>query len=106
MLRFAVGEKNAQTIAYQGSMHSADEAQRLGLVDQVFSEDTLAQTAHEMARDLASRGLSAFCSTKGLLCKPAVQEMIAREQNSIQEFVEIWYSSSTWKNLQTITIRA
>src|SRR5271165_7211785 len=39
MLKFVVGERNAQAVAYSGTMYTAEEAQELGLVDQVSSDD-------------------------------------------------------------------
>jgi hypothetical protein len=38
--------------------------------------------------------------------QPIVEGMAAREAESIREFVAIWYSEKTWKNLQAIQIRS
>jgi hypothetical protein len=32
--------------------------------------------------------------------------MAEEERSSLLEFVDIWYSPETWKNLQAITIRS
>jgi hypothetical protein len=37
---------------------------------------------------------------------PILDSMRAKEEGSIQEFSNIWYSESTWKNLQEIIIRS
>ena len=104
MLRFCVGSRNAQSILYSGAMYSAEEAFELGLVDQVSSEDTLAEDARIIAQELAQKDSSAFRTTKHLLRKPAVEEMIKREKDAILEFVDIWYSEKTWENLKEIKI--
>ncbi len=106
MLRFAVGERNAQTIACEGSMYSAEEARGLGLVDQVSSVGSLADDARVAASRFAARDGAAFRSIKGLLRKPVAAEMAERERPSLLEFTDIWYSPETRKNLQAITIRS
>jgi enoyl-CoA hydratase/carnithine racemase len=104
MLRYCVGSRNAQSILYSGAMYSAEEAFELGLVDQVSSEDALAEDARKVAKELAQKDSSAFKSIKHLLRKPAVEEMIKREKDAILEFVDIWYSEQTWENLKAINI--
>lgn len=104
MLKFAVGEKNAQSVAYSGSMYTAEEAQRIGLVDQVTSEEKLMEDARQVARGLAAEDGVAFRSIKHLLRSAAAEEMKRMEESSIREFVDIWYSETTWKKLQAIKI--
>jgi enoyl-CoA hydratase/carnithine racemase len=105
ILIFLLGERRAQEILYGARLYSAGEALDLGLIDAVAEEAALRPAAHQLARTLATRDPAAFRSLKTLLRKPAIDEMIAREPESIREFVEIWYSERTWKNLQEIKIR-
>lgn len=104
MLRYWVGSRNAQSIVYSGAMYSAEQACELGLVDQVSTEDALAEDARKVAQELAQKDSSAFRGIKQLLRKPAVEEMIKREKDAILEFVDIWYSEQTWENLKEIEI--
>ena len=104
MLAFWVGQRRAQEILYAGKLYSAQEAHKLGLVDAVVPEGQLLQTARQMAQQHAGKAPAAFRSIKSLLRKPVLDAMIARETPSIEEFVEIWYSQETWKNLQGIKI--
>jgi enoyl-CoA hydratase/carnithine racemase len=104
MLRYCVGSGNAQSILYSGAMYSAEQAFELGLVDQVSSEDALAEDARKVAQELAQKDSSAFRCTKHLLRKPVAEEMIRREKDAILEFVDIWYSEQTWENLKAIKI--
>ena len=104
MLKYCVGSRNAQSIVYSGAMYSAEEALQLGLVDQVSSEDALAEDARKIARELAQKDSSAFRSIKDLLRKPVAEQMIKREKDAILEFVDIWYSEQTWENLRAIEI--
>jgi enoyl-CoA hydratase/carnithine racemase len=105
MLKFWVGSKSAQEIAYSGRMFHADEAFQLGLIDPVTAADGLHEEAKSMARELGSKDPAAFTSIKKLLREPVVAEMTARERASVFEFADIWYSRKTWENLQQIRIR-
>jgi enoyl-CoA hydratase/carnithine racemase len=104
MLRYCVGSRHAQSILYSGAMYSAEQAFELGLVDQVSSEDALAEDARKVAQELAQKDSSAFRTTKHLLRKPVAEQMIKREKDAILEFVDLWYSEQTWENLKEIEI--
>ncbi len=106
MLRYCVGSRNAQSIVYSGAMYSAEEAFQLGLVDQVSSEDALAEDARKVAQELAEKDSAAFTSIKHLLRQPVAEQMIKREKDSILEFVDIWYSEQTWEKLKEIKIHS
>lgn len=104
MLKSVVGQRNAELMLLTGAMFSASEAQRLGLIDALAEEADLLDQAGKIARDFADKDPVAFQSLKNLLRQPQVEKMLAREQNFIREFVDIWYSEKTWKNLQEIKI--
>lgn len=105
-LKFLVGGKNAQAILYDGAMYSAQAASQLGMIDQVSSDEKLVEEARQVARCLADKDEAAFRSMKGLLRARVAEEMARKEQQSVQEFVDIWYSHNTWNNLQTIKTRS
>lgn len=104
MLKFCVGQKNAEIILYSGSMYSAEEAIELGLIHQISSEESLTEEAIKVAQDFAKKDSAAFRSIKNLLRRPVANEMIQRENDSVREFVDIWYSDNTWENLKEIKI--
>ncbi|NQT68595.1 MAG: enoyl-CoA hydratase/isomerase family protein [Desulfobacteraceae bacterium] len=106
ILKFCVGSRNAETILYSGTMYSPDEAARLGLVDQIVPAENLMQAAEKAAVDFASKSAAAFSSIKGLLRGPIAEEMAKREQDSLHEFADIWYSEETWAKLQDIKIHS
>jgi Delta3-Delta2-enoyl-CoA isomerase len=106
MLKFLVGGKNAQAVLYDGTMYSAQAASQLGMIDQVSSEEKLAGDAREVARRLAAKDAAAFRSMKGLLRAPVADEMAQKEPQSVQEFVDIWYSENTRRNLEAIRIHS
>jgi enoyl-CoA hydratase/carnithine racemase len=104
MLKYCVGSRNAQSILYSGAMYSAEEAFQLGLIDQISSEDSLAEDARKVVQELAQKVSSAFRCIKNLLRKPVAEQMIEREKDGILEFVDIWYSEQTREKLKEIKI--
>jgi len=106
MLKFLVGGKNAQAILYDGTMYSAETAAELGMIDAVSSTESLMKDARELAERLAGKDTAAFRSIKNLLRAPVAEDMARNEERSVQEFVSIWYSESTRKNLRGITIHS
>jgi Delta3-Delta2-enoyl-CoA isomerase len=106
MLRACAGRRNAGTILSKGLMLSAEEAVDLGLVDAKTDEEELPGIAYGVAMDYAKRQGPAFESIKRLLREPVADEMKRRERDSIHEFVNIWYSEDTWRQLQQIKIRS
>ncbi len=106
MLRYAVGSRDAERIACSGTMYAPEEALALGLVDRVVPEADLLAAARDVARSSAAKDPRAFRSVKALLRGPTLEEMARREDASLREFVQIWYSDTTRDNLKKIQIRA
>lgn len=104
MLAHWVGQRHAQQILYAGTLLTAEQALAIGLVDGVATEDALLDAARQVAVRHAEKDPAAFRSVKGLLRRPVLDDMAARERQSIREFVDIWYSEGTWKRLQDIRI--
>jgi len=105
MLRLRVGERNAEQVLWGGALYDPEEARALGLVDEVVAEQQLADRARSLAHDLAAKDCAAFASIKHLLRGPTAEAMAAREAESIREFVELWYSPRTRRQLEQIRIR-
>ena len=104
MLRFWVGGANATSILVSGGMYTAGEALGLGLVNEITGTDELMKRATEVAAALASKYQPAYASIKSLLRSGIANAMRSLERESIEAFVDIWYSESTWANLKQITI--
>lgn len=104
MLRFWIGNAKAAEVLLSGTMYTAEEAKALGLVHEVATADEFMDAARKVASSFASRHLPAFASIKSLLRKNTLDKMIHSEKESIREFVDIWYSETTWANLQNIRI--
>ena len=105
MLRYTLGGRNAQRVVYSGAMFGAEEALELGLVDRVVPEAELLAAAREVAGVQGAKDPAAFRSVKMLLRRPVLEEMARREEASLREFVDIWYSERTWEQLKKIEVR-
>ena len=105
MLKACVGQRNAERILATGAMLPAEEALDMGLIDRKSSEEELPADARNVALDFATRDAKAFESIKMLLRTPIAEDWERREPASVTEFVDIWYSESTWSQLQEIKIR-
>jgi 3,2-trans-enoyl-CoA isomerase len=106
IIKLWLGQKNAETAVYTGAIYAAEEAFQLGLIHQVSTEADLEANARAVAEQYAAKDGVAFRSIKHLLRKPLADEIKEREKRSLLEFVDIWYSENTWKNLQGKTIQS
>lgn len=105
MLRYCVGDKNAQIIAYSGAMYPPEEALALGLVDRIVSEEDFPAVTRELAKEFADKQGAAFQSIKMLL-RHDVGELMKRKDSAYSDkMIDIWYSENTRRLLKNITIR-
>lgn len=104
MLVACTGQREAEEILTTGAMYTGSEAIAMGLVDETVEPARLMEAASAEARELA-RNPEAFRSLKSLLRSPIAARMRDREAASIREFVRIWYSEETRRQLEKITIR-
>jgi enoyl-CoA hydratase len=104
MLRFAAGGRAATSVVYSGWMYTARDAAQIGLIDEVAEEGKVLESARKLALDLGSRRPLAFSSIKRMLREPVAEEMLRREQASIDEMVEIWSTEPTRSNIKNINI--
>jgi enoyl-CoA hydratase len=106
MLTNLLGRRHAELVALGGAMHSAEQAQAIGLVDEVVPAAAVVPRAVEIAADMAGRDAVAYASIKHLLRGPLAERIRLCEAGSLQRFVEIWYSPTTREQLKKIEIRA
>jgi enoyl-CoA hydratase/carnithine racemase len=106
LLRFWLGDRRAQEVAYGGALYAAEQALGFGLIDAAVPEEALLGEARGRLEQLAGRSPDAFRSIKRLLRRPVEEEMKRTEDASIRDFVEIWYSKETRAELEKIKIRS
>jgi 3,2-trans-enoyl-CoA isomerase len=106
MMRYCAGSRNAELILTGGKLYSAEEAHDMGLVDKITSDDKLMDEARKIALEYAGKDRPAFSELKNLLRRPVADAMIAREAESIRDFIKIWYSPATREQIRKIQIRS
>ncbi len=104
-LRFGVGSSNAQKVLYSGKMYTAEEALSLGLVDEAVTQRSFRNAVNKVALEYGARDKKVYNSVKKLLRSEIYKRIEKNEKGSISEFVDIWYSKSTRKQLEQIVIR-
>jgi len=105
MLAACVGQRRAETLLMSGALHDAAAALDAGLVDRLVEPEALPEACLEEARGLAARQPNAYAGMKRLLRGPVAERMRRREEDSIRDFVQIWYSAETREALREIEIR-
>ena len=104
-LRFAVGSSNAQKVLYSGKMYSAEEALPIGLIDEAVTQRGFRDALLRVAKEYGARDKKVYMSVKKLLRSEVNKKIEKNEKKSVSEFIDIWYSKSTRKNLAKIEIR-
>lgn len=80
-----VGEKHARDLLLTGRIFPADEALRLGLVNEIVEHNRLLARAYELARTLIENSPASLRATKELLSQNVNEELDRRLQASIEE---------------------
>jgi Delta3-Delta2-enoyl-CoA isomerase len=104
MLRYCVGDRNAQIIGFSGAMFSPEEAVALGLVDKVASEEEFPAAVRQLAKDFSVKCGPAFQSIKMLLRHDVTELMKRKDAAFADKMIDIWYSEGTRRMLKNITI--
>ena len=106
ILKHCTGQRNAEVVAGTGKMFTAEEAKELGLVDEVVTLENLLSRADEIAIEYGGRTGPAYRGIKKLVRGPLTATMEADDAQSIDDFIEIWYSDSMRKRLEQIKIHS
>jgi methylglutaconyl-CoA hydratase len=80
-----VGEKHARDLLLTGRIFLAEEALRLGLVNEIVDPDRLLHRAHEIAHTLLENSPASLRATKALLSQTINEELDRRMETSIEE---------------------
>lgn len=104
MLKAAIGIRHAEKVLLMGAMYTAEDAQRIGLVDSVTSVETLMAEAKEIAEGFSQKNPDAFKTLKNLLRRETADCFGRNVEDSILDFIRIWYSEPARKVLKGVVI--
>ncbi len=100
LLRQIVSERSATEMLYSGDFMSFAEAQKIGLIDDIFPTDTVVRKAWEKAAGLSASGTRAFAAIKSSRTE-AIREKYEKHYKSRNEiFLDCWFSESTQRILK------
>lgn len=105
ILKYTVGSKKSEQIIYSGKMYSAEKALNLELIDQVANENEYDDSIRKLTEKFIQKDLAAFASIKKMLKRDTLNNIEKYEEETISEFVDVWYSKSTREQLAKIEIR-
>lgn len=105
MLRYCVGDRNAELILNEGTLYTVEQAHALGLVDQVVSPDDLMTIATAKAKELGGKPRAAYRAIKQLTRGPLAATIAKGERLALDSFIETWYTDQAQEILRTLNIR-
>jgi enoyl-CoA hydratase len=104
-LRCQLPAESLRPIALEGNLFSPEEAQRLGLVDEVVPPERLVERALERARELGAIPAAGFRAVKQSLRSPAVQAVRAAGDRDRAAWVSLFASAETQQILRGVVER-
>jgi len=104
ILKSLVGNNHAKQILLGGEMMGSESALRIGLVDQVFTKDELEDNTLEFAKSFTNKDSTVVGSMKSQLISDTAP-ILNDSNESIEEFLDIFYSPQTQEILKGIKIR-
>jgi methylglutaconyl-CoA hydratase len=80
-----IGEKRARDLLLTGRIIEADEAHRMGLINEIVPAEKLSERARELALQLMENSPASLVSTKRLLSEHARTELDTQIQSAVRE---------------------
>jgi enoyl-CoA hydratase/carnithine racemase len=100
ILRQLVGDRRATEVMYFGNMIPAEEALKMGIVDNLFPVDQVWPEAIAKAQALGALPTSAFGAIKANRTRDVAALIQQRLEEDIQLFIKFWFMDEARKRLQ------
>jgi enoyl-CoA hydratase/carnithine racemase len=101
VLRRVVGERQAERLAVGGLLVDAQEALRIGLVDELVPVEQVTQAALLWCRSMLELPAHAMTATRAR-ARASLVELFEHPQGEIEEVVEAWFSPQTQQALAAL----
>ncbi|MDA7979034.1 MAG: enoyl-CoA hydratase/isomerase family protein [Pirellulales bacterium] len=105
LLRHILGGQQADRVAQLGDVYAANAALEIGLVDVACAAEDVPRHASDLARKYLACDPAALTLIRQTTRAPLLAQIDATEEESLQAFVELWYSPSTRAQVEKIIIR-
>ena len=104
MLRNSIGLNKAKKFLLTGELISPESAKDIGLVDELYTKDELFNKSLEFAHSFENKNPLIIKNMKQELMKLSSKELNDSDE-SIEEFLDIFYLPETQKILEGIKIK-
>lgn len=101
-LKRLVGARQAERLCLHGLLIGPDEAQRIGLVDQVLPAGQLLPAALEWCRSLLALPPQAVAATRSLARADLVTQFEELGARSHEELMNVWFSDETQAAMRSL----
>jgi enoyl-CoA hydratase len=95
IVRSSLPPQHARSVIYAGQTYPPEEAQRLGLIDELVAPEYLEESAVAEAHELAAVHPQVFAVTKRQLRAPVLERMARGEQEFDPMVLEVWKQDET-----------
>ena len=100
ILRQLIGERSATGMLYSGEFMSFSEAEKIRLIDEIFSTDTATQKAIEKAVELSEFQIHAFSAIKSNRTEEIKNSYEKNCKSKNEIFLDCWFTASTQRILK------
>ena len=100
ILQEIVGSRTALTLALHGEFLTADQAVRIGLVDEQTEPEALEDEALARVKKLAGQPAAAFAAIKAYRVEPIQQVYLMEHDARNQVFLDCWFSETSQAKLR------
>lgn len=99
-LRQLVGDAVARSMILQGELKTAEDLQRVGLVDRVAEKEEVEPTARELIRELAALPAGAYAEAKDIRLEEIRRRFEQNREARHQQFLDLWFHEDTQERLR------
>jgi enoyl-CoA hydratase/carnithine racemase len=100
ILRQTVSERSATGMLYSGEFMSFSEAEKIGLIDEIYSTETVKQKAVEKVAELSEFQLHAFSAIKSNRTEEIKKRYEKNCKSKNEIFLDCWFSEPTQRILK------
>lgn len=100
LLMLALPKADFQNVIYTANTYAPDQAQSLGMVDEIVPADSLMEKAEQKARQLAAIPADTFTLTKQMLRHDAIERVASRRKVYGQRILGCWSEEATFTRIE------
>jgi enoyl-CoA hydratase len=94
------GVGTAKRLCYTGDIINSDEALRLGIVDKVFTKDTLLEEVFKICSTISTKAPLAVQAAKRVINQSVEQQMLSGLRREVDEFLTVFNSKDRSEGMQ------